>query len=713
MRLPLAALPLALVLLSLLAQSAAAGTYHVYSCRTPGNVAAPTDGWTPSLTMTQATAKDQCASGGNLQMTVFGNVPQPNTGSAGFRYSVGDDLTIPAVTVWRNFIARHTSQDDSTAPAIWLGARTSNYEQDRWEWCGVGCDGLGVVTNAIHPANITGTDQLAGAHDLWFLGACFGYHACSVRDGGQPLVEGGLQGVDALLRDDFDPSVGSPGGSLVATGDHDGVESVTFAATDRGSGLFHTLIEYRRPSDTGWTTAVKQIVDGNAGRCAELEYRTDDDHEFGFRVPCKLQVSESADFDTTTVPDGDYMLRVLVEDAAGNLATVVPASTFTVENVPPPAASQRPTVVGTPVKGSTIQGGRGTWTGSGNEYKVQWLRCASADAASCGPIAGAEGDSYRVVTDDLGRHLRFRVTATNAEGSATEVSDPLGPVTAANGTVPQCADGADNDNDGRIDTDDAACSTREGSDESADTVPSGGFENPVTPPSGGGSTGAPSGPASPSVANGTNASDHARISLTGPRARTLRYGRTGHSTITLRDENGRPIGGASIMVLQRMSVPGAAFVAAHSPVTTDADGHVRYLIEPRYSRTLRFAYRSHLGDAAFSAVRDVGVTVLSKTSLRTDKSFLHNGQTVRFVGALRSRPVPRAGVVIDLQARVGRRWQTFNSLRTASDGKWRASYRFRSTSGLQTYVFRARVRGDTGFPYAPSISKRVKVRVRG
>jgi 5-hydroxyisourate hydrolase-like protein (transthyretin family) len=203
------------------------------------------------------------------------------------------------------------------------------------------------------------------------------------------------------------------------------------------------------------------------------------------------------------------------------------------------------------------------------------------------------------------------------------------------------------------------------------------------------------------------------MTLTGPRTIDVGFRRAARTTLTLRDENGRPISGASVAVLQRMAVPGGKWVAAHAPIVTDGDGRVRYLIKPGYSRTLRFAYRSHVGDGAFAVTRELTVRVRSKTMFRTDRAFLRNGQAVRFIGRLRSRPVPRAGVVIDLQAKVGNRWQTFNTVRTKADGKWHASYRFRRTTGLQTYVFRARVRGDTGFPYAPSISRHRAVRVRG
>jgi 5-hydroxyisourate hydrolase-like protein (transthyretin family) len=203
------------------------------------------------------------------------------------------------------------------------------------------------------------------------------------------------------------------------------------------------------------------------------------------------------------------------------------------------------------------------------------------------------------------------------------------------------------------------------------------------------------------------------MTLTGPRVRRVKFGRGARTTLTLRDENGRPISGAAVVVLRRMAVPGGAWVPAHPPVVTDGDGRVRYSIEPGYSRTLRFGYKAHVGDAKLAVKRELTVRVRSKTTFRTNRSFLRNGQAVRFLGRLKSRPVPRAGVVIDLQAQVGHRWQTFQTVRTKADGRWHAGYRFRRTSGLQTYVFRARVRGDTGFPYAPSVSRHTAVKVRG
>ena len=75
--------------------------------------------------------------------------------------------------------------------------------------------------------------------------------------------------------------------------------------------------------------------------------------------------------------------------------------------------------------------------------------------------------------------------------------------------------------------------------------------------------------------------------------------------------------------------------------------------------------------------------------------------------------MPAGGVLIDLQAQAGGKWMTFKTTRTKRTGAWASRYRFRSTTGVQHYRFRARVRQDTGYPYAMSTSKTVGVTVRG
>lgn len=100
-----------------------------------------------------------------------------------------------------------------------------------------------------------------------------------------------------------------------------------------------------------------------------------------------------------------------------------------------PANTGLPTVSGSAVQGATLTATSGTW--SGNPVPTlagQWQRGST-------PIAGATSTTYVVQAGDVGSTLRFSVTATNSEGSATAnsantatVTGPLAP--PANTAIP-------------------------------------------------------------------------------------------------------------------------------------------------------------------------------------------------------------------------------------------------------------------------------------
>ncbi len=694
------------------APPASAGTYHVYSCRTPAGVTAPTDGWSAQNLLDGGVAGDSCAEGGPLYVALSGARSYPGTPNDGLqttmRYELPDGLELERYEYWRSMrVQRIPGVDVHTGPITYIAYHHPLFHDD-FEWCGEGCSALGTETSSIVPENHQISPQYDDLRVLYFGADCIGYNPCPVRSGDAARML--VAGFDATVRDEDAPDASDPSGPLAGAGPHRGFESVTFNAQDDGGGLYRTKIALRPAGMPEFEVATDVVVDDNDGRCAELDFRTDSDREFGFRRPCRLLVSETATLDTTQVPDGDYALRVTVEDAGGNTAKVYETAEFEIDNVPPPEATSPPTATGEAMEGEILIGNLGAWSGAGNAYSRRWLRCTSTAMDACAPIDGADADTYPLRQDDLGRWLRFEVTAANAEGRTTAASAPRGPVTNSAGHVPQCADGKDNDGDGKTDSDDPSCANRADDNEGVDSAPPA-ETTPVASPAPTPSPAAP--PPSRGQANGTNASERARLTLSGPARLSLAFRAGAATTLALRDENGRAIAGASVAVLQRMSARGAAWVPAHAPLITDADGRVRYTIEPGYSRTLRFAYRAHAADRDFATAREIAVRVRSKTTLRTSRAFLRNGQTVRFLGRIVSRPVPSRGVVIDLQARVGRRWQTFESTRTTADGRWRARYRFRHTTGLQRYAFRARVRGDSGFPYAPSVSRRVGVHVRG
>jgi hypothetical protein len=101
-----------------------------------------------------------------------------------------------------------------------------------------------------------------------------------------------------------------------------------------------------------------------------------------------------------------------------------------------PNNTTEPTISGTPVVGKKLTATSGQWTGSPTAYTYQWVRCPSsggaADGSDCAAISGATTSSYVPGSADVGKRLRVRVTATNADGRATAASNATAAVRAAN-----------------------------------------------------------------------------------------------------------------------------------------------------------------------------------------------------------------------------------------------------------------------------------------
>lgn len=87
-----------------------------------------------------------------------------------------------------------------------------------------------------------------------------------------------------------------------------------------------------------------------------------------------------------------------------------------------PANTLQPAILGDAFVGQELTATRGRWTNSPTSFAFNWLRC-DADGSACLRIIGATGRTYGVRSVDEGNTLRVAVTATNADGSATESSD--------------------------------------------------------------------------------------------------------------------------------------------------------------------------------------------------------------------------------------------------------------------------------------------------
>jgi len=89
-----------------------------------------------------------------------------------------------------------------------------------------------------------------------------------------------------------------------------------------------------------------------------------------------------------------------------------------------PQNTAEPSVSGDAEVGKTLTGNRGAWEGSGTiSYAYAWLRCDSA-GGNCAAVANATATTYALTAADAGSRMRFRVVASNGDGSATSTSNP-------------------------------------------------------------------------------------------------------------------------------------------------------------------------------------------------------------------------------------------------------------------------------------------------
>jgi hypothetical protein len=149
-----------------------------------------------------------------------------------------------------------------------------------------------------------------------------------------------IRGLTAELEESGAPTA-TPGGALVAPGPHAGLEPLELVASDGDSGV-------RR---------VEAFLGGVAVGVLEPAGGCRDD-----RLPqCPQALRGTLDVDTRRVPDGARRLRLVVTDAAGNVATVDPAVVAVANRrdpAPPPGGGGDP-----PGSGSVSANGNGAGEG--------------------------------------------------------------------------------------------------------------------------------------------------------------------------------------------------------------------------------------------------------------------------------------------------------------------------------------------------------------
>jgi hypothetical protein len=142
---------------------------------------------------------------------------------------------------------------------------------------------------------------------------------------------------------------------------------------------------------------------------------------------------------------------------------------------------------------------------------------------------------------------------------------------------------------------------------------------------------------------------------------------------------------------------------------TDAAGRVEVQLPRGPSRTIRVAFA---GDPLLLPTRgSTTVRTPARVRVRATPRVVRAGGTTRIAGRLLGGHIPRAGKLVELQARVGAGWRTFASVRTDRRGRFAHRHRFATTSAGRSFAVRVRVRHESAYPFERTTTPRIQLRV--
>lgn len=558
--------------------------------------------------------------------------------------------------------------------AGWLGYRMTTNDGRVLEQAGdAGTWGTSLGTSASYSVNST----MLQSH-FW---CTQGYSGCSA---GNVYIQ--WSQIQPTLNDAYAPTLnGQPAGTLVAGGVLKGTKTVGYDASDAGGGVYRAALVI----DGNQVASV--TPDTNGGRCTR---------PFHYLVPCKLRVTGSIDFDTTTIADGAHTARVIAYDASNSNNVTSQTYTLNVDNIPPPQNTQtsrwtQDSPIDEPHPRDVVSLDRGVWAGGGITYTYRFKRC-SLDGATCSVISSGSDTTYTVTAADIGSRLVGEVDAVNDQGTTTAVVPMTGAVTAqqssADPPVEKPTDPTPTD--------------------PTTPIPTGPTPTVVDPPA----------PALPStvtnsqtdrvaVPNGTCAGGRAQlVAAFGKqhRATTVRYGKGAKLTLSLTCVATRKAISGAVLTIATSNPTGKK--ATSGSLKTNAKGAVTLALPRGPSRTVAIGWRATSTAKGYAAQTTATLRVRAAVALKIGRRRVTNGHSVKFTGSIASAP---AGIVLNVQALDGKKWRTFDQTRTTKGGKYRYTYKFkRITRAAAYFAFRASIAPNQAkLRLVPSSSRAIGVRV--
>jgi hypothetical protein len=417
----------ALAAVGVLPGVAAAGEYHVYSCRTPEGAVAPTEGWSEGSHSGEDTTLNTCSSGGGLIAGLNAHVSHAaDTDKAtwGFEAPVGE--TISEATLMRAGETAPLTKPE-TAYVFWLaGIADSGPETQVIEECGAKkCPDEGVFTDPLAAENrVVVPESALGSRYLYLNVSCSSLvAACAAAEPGKvgyaATVE--LFAADLVLSQTENPKVSGVSGALAEATTVSGTSDVSFDASDPGSGVYEVVFRV----DGQVVSTV--VPEEEGGRCHNVGGTTDGLPAFLYAKPCPAAISVDLPFDTTTLSNGTHHLLVTVLDAAGNSQTVLDRE-VSVDNATP-GGSGKGSGTGEGEAGSGSGGGSNTGGSGENGSGTGGSGSGSSGSGSDGSGTGANGSGTGA--GGAGTGSTGSMGASAGAGGATASTAALGP---ANGT---------------------------------------------------------------------------------------------------------------------------------------------------------------------------------------------------------------------------------------------------------------------------------------
>jgi hypothetical protein len=121
---------------------------------------------------------------------------------------------------------------------------------------------------------------------------------------------------------------------------------------------------------------------------------------------------------------------------AASISTLaISAGTGTAASEAAPANTSPPSISGTPAEGKTLAGNLGVWTNNPTSYTYSWWRC-NQTGNKCALISDATKRTYLLASADVGKTVRFRVVASNADGHTAAISAPTAVVSKSQASAP-------------------------------------------------------------------------------------------------------------------------------------------------------------------------------------------------------------------------------------------------------------------------------------